>query len=305
MITWQLRWVTALDFCIAITYIEGMMKQIEALRTHCLANNFSEKTIENYVFPVSKFLSWIQKTGKQIDRESLYEYHAVLKKKKYQTSTIKLHAYAIRYFLKSVLNRPDLVSSMPTVKQVSKLPVVLSKEEVKRMIGSALNTTHKMILTVMYSCGVRCEELLSIKIGDIDFDRKNILIHGKGRRDRFVPIGDNVASLIKSTIFDLSHKDYLCTTLRRGPLDHSGRVMCSRTIGKIVENCARKAGITKRAYPHLLRHSIATHLIEDGIDIRYIQVLLGHSSILATSHYAQIATMPNAVMECKTNYLFD
>jgi len=140
---------------------------------------------------------------------------------------------------------------------------------------------------------------------DIDFDRKNILIHGKGARDRFVPVGPKVIDLIKKTISDLKLKDYLCTTIRRGPMDRSGRLMSKRTIGKIVENCARNAGITKRVYPHLLRHSIATHLIEDGVDIRYVQIFLGHSSILATSHYTQIATMPNNTMECKTSYLFD
>ena len=282
-----------------------MMKQIEKLRIHCSANNFSEKTSENYVRPVELFLNWLENKKREIDRESLFEYHAVLKKKGYETATIKLHACAIRYYLRSVLNRNDLVSSMPTVKQVSKLPVVLSKEEVKRMIGSALNKTHKMILTVLYSCGLRCEEMLSVRLMDIDFDRKNILIHGKGSRDRFVPIGPKVISLIKETIVGLGPKDHLCTSIRRGPLDQSGRLLSSRTIGKIVENSARRAGITKRVYPHLLRHSVATHLIEDGVDISYIQVLLGHSSILATSHYTQIATMPNNTMECKTNYLFD
>lgn len=281
------------------------MKQLILLKEHCQANNFSNRTTENYLRPVELFLVWIEKNKKIIDRESIYEYHSVLKKKKYETATIKLHACAIRYYLKSVLNKPELVASMPTIKQVSKLPVVLSKEEVKRMIGSALNLTHKMILTVLYSCGLRCEELLTIRIGDIDFDRKNILIHGKGAKDRFVPIGPKVIELIKKTISGLFARDYLCTTIRRGPLDHSGRLMSSRTIGKIVENCAKKAGIIKRVYPHLLRHSIATHLIEDGVDIRYIQVFLGHSSILATSQYTQIATMPNNTMECKTNYLFD
>ena len=280
-------------------------EQIETLKIHCSANNFSDRTTENYIYSVECFLKWLEKSKKEIDRESIYEYHSVLKKKKFETATIKLHACAIRYFLRSVLNREDLVSSMPTVKQVSKLPVVLSKEEVKRMIGSALNQTHKMILTILYSCGLRCEEMLSIQIRDIDFDRKNILIHGKGARDRFVPIGPKVISLIKETISDLKPKDYLCTSIRRGALDRSGRLLSKRTIGKIVENCAQRAGITKRVYPHLLRHSVATHLIEDGVDIRYIQVLLGHSSILATSHYTQIATMPNNVMECKTNYLFD
>jgi site-specific recombinase XerD len=81
--------------------------------------------------------------------------------------------------------------------------------------------------------------------------------------------------------------------------------MSERTIGKIIEQCSRRAGINKRTYPHLLRHSLATHLIEDGVDIRYIQVLLGHTSILATSHYTHIAKMPNNIMECKINYLFE
>jgi integrase/recombinase XerD len=290
-----------------MTYIKDMTQQdqIEKLKIHCSANNFSDRTTENYAHPVDLFLTWLEKTKKEITRESIYEYQAVLKRKKFETATIKLHACAIRYYLRSVLNREDLVSSMPTIKQVSKLPVVLSKEEVKKMIGSALNQTHRMILTVLYSCGLRCEEMLSVRLMDIDFDRKNILIHGKGARDRFVPIGPKVISLIKETIIGLGPKDYLCTSIRRGPLDKSGRQLSKRTIGKIVETCARKAGITKRVYPHLLRHSVATHLIEDGVDIRYIQVLLGHSSILATAHYTQIATMPNNTMECKTNYLFD
>ena len=287
-----------------------MMKQkenpeITKLKDHCLANGFSEKTMVNYVRPLIVFFAWINKNKKQVDRESIYEYHAVLRKKGFASATIKLHACAIRYYIRSVLNREDLVSSMPTIKQVSSLPVVLSKEEVKRMIGSALNKTHRMILTVLYSCGLRCEEMLSVRLMDIDFDRKNILIHGKGSRDRFVPIGPSVINLIKETTHDLKPKDFLCTSIRRGPLDRSGRLLSKRTIGKIVENCARKAGINKRVYPHLLRHSVATHLIESGVDIRYIQVLLGHSSILATSHYARIATMPNDTMECKTNYLFE
>ncbi len=288
-----------------MAYIHGMMQQLEKLKEHCQANNFSDRTSENYIYSVKCFLEWLDKSKKEIDRDSLYKYHSILKNKKFETATIKLHACAIRYYLRSVLNRDDLVSSMPTIKQVSKLPVILSKDEVKRMIGSALNKTHKMILTVLYSCGLRCEEMLSIKIMDIDFDRKNILIHGKGARDRFVPIGQKIICLIKDTICGLKPKDYLCTSIRRGPLDRSGRLLSSRTIGKIVENCAQRAGITKRVYPHLLRHSVATHLIEDGVDIRYIQVLLGHSSILATSHYTQIATMSNNTMECKTNYLFD
>ena len=132
-------------------------EQIKKLRVHCSANNFSDRTTENYVHPVECFLNWLDKSKKEIDRESIYEYHSVLKKKKFETATIKLHACAIRYFLRSVLNREDLVSSMPTVKQVSKLPVVLSKEEVKRMTrvaAAAFTTTSGW-------CRARCEAIAS------------------------------------------------------------------------------------------------------------------------------------------------
>lgn len=277
---------------------------IEKLETVCDSKNMSEKTRLNYVYPVKCFLKY--HGTKEITAGSIVKYHAHLKRGMgFATATMKLHACAIRFFLRKVLNREDLVSSMPSIKQTYSLPLVLSKNEVKRLIGSALNSNHKMILLVLYGCGLRLSELLSIKIHEIDFDRKEILVHGKGRRDRFVPISDNMSAIIKENIKDLKHTDYLCTTIRRGALDKNKRRMCGRSISCIINQCANRAGITKRTYPHLLRHSLATHLLEDGVDIRYIQVLLGHTSILATSHYTHIAKMPSSLVSMNINYLFE
>lgn len=281
-----------------------MMKLIEKLKNACDARNMSEKTQVNYIRPVILFLQYHKE--KEITSETVEKYHAYLKRdKKFATATMKLHACAIRFFIRNVMGREDLVSAMPSIRQTYPLPFVLSKNEVKRLIGSALNKNHKMILSVLYTCGLRLSELLSIKLCEIDFERKEILVHGKGRRDRFVPINDNVSALVKDCTSDLKHNDYLCTTIRHGCLDHSKRRMCGRSIACIINQCAKRAGISKRTYPHLLRHSLATHLLEDGVDIRYIQVLLGHTSILATSHYTHIAKMPTNLVAMNINYLFE
>jgi len=285
-------------------YIVVMMNMIEKLEIACDSKNMSEKTRINYTYPVKCFIEY--HGTKDITPESITKYHAYLKREKgFATATMKLHACAIRFFIRRVLNREDLVSSMPSIKQTYSLPFVLSKSEIKRLIWSALNQNHKMILSVLYTCGVRLSELLSIKIREIDFDRKQILVHGKGRRDRFVPLNDNVAAIIRECTSDLKCNDYLCTTIRRGRLDKSKRQMCSRSISCIINQCSERAGITKRTYPHLLRHSLATHLLEDGVDIRYIQVLLGHTSILATSHYTHIAKIPSNLVAMNINYLFE
>lgn len=281
-----------------------MMQLIEKLKEELLGRNYSQRTVANYCSIVGEFYQWIDKNNRELNPDSLKSWCLSLKQK-YQTATVKLKICSLRYFVINILNKPEYIQYLPTIRQESKLPIVLSKKEVKSLIGAALNETHKMILTILYVCGLRLTEILSIKIGDIDFDRKTILIHGKSKRDRFVPVDDRTIALIKKTISDLDYNDYLCTTIRKGPLDRSGRKMAPRTIGAIVKNCARRAGIKKRIYPHLLRHSIATHLIEDGVDIRYVQILLGHVNILCTSHYTHIAKMPNDIMTCKTSYLFD
>jgi site-specific recombinase XerD len=282
-----------------MTYILVMMKQIEKLKTVCLAKNMSYRTMENYVHPIKMFLTWIDDEKRKIGRDSINEYHARLKTIGYETATMKLHACAIRFYLLHVMNKKDLVSSMPSIKQVSKLPVVLSKEEVKLMISKAKNPIHETILLVLYSCGLRLNEIINVRMMDIDYYRKNILVHGKGRKDRFVPIIDEVLSKIKAHFSHLKAKDYFCST------QDGSRHLSSRTIGKIVSNCAEWAGIKKRVYPHLLRHSFATHCLEDGIDIRYIQLLLGHSSILATAQYTHVASMPEIKNRSNLFYLFN
>lgn len=274
-----------------------MMTQIQKLKIELDARRMSYKTIGNYVHPVELFLAWHGK--RKIEKSSIVEYNAELRNnKRYSTATMKLHACSIRFFLKNVVKKEFLASSMPPIRQESKLPIILSKDEIKKLLDCTKNNIHKTILTLLYTCGLRLNELCEIKMGEIDFDRKNILIHGKGSKDRFVPIGDNVIKMIKENMSHLTYDKYFCSS------QDGSRKLSDRTVGKLVENGARKAKINKRVYPHLLRHSRATHLLESGTDIRYIQLLLGHTSILSTASYTHVASMPDGKLEKNTEFLF-
>lgn len=273
-----------------------MMKQIEMLKTELDARRMSKKTIINYIHPCTLFMEW--HNGKNITENSVAEYSAKLRNSGLATATMKLHSCSIRFFIRNVLKKERLASKIPPIRQESKLPIVLSKKEIKGIIDSTKNPIHKTILIVLYTCGLRLSELINIKMGEVDFDRKNIIVHGKGSSDRFIPISDSLIYEIKSSLSHLKHSNYLCSTQK------GKRQLSVRSIQKLIENGAIKAGITKRVYPHLFRHSRATHLLEDGVDIRYIQLLLGHTSILSTAQYTHVAQMPNERVEKNTDFLY-
>lgn len=165
-----------------ISYIHVMTKQIERLITELDARRMSKRTIENYIRPCRLFIEWHK--NKKITEESVSEYSAKLRNSGMATATMKLHSCSIRFFIRNVLKKERLASSIPPIRQESKLPIVLSKKEIKSILDNTKNPIHKTILTVLYTCGLRLTELINIKIGEIDFDRKNILVHGKGSKER-------------------------------------------------------------------------------------------------------------------------
>lgn len=270
------------------------------LKNELEGRNYSVRTVKSYCCYVGEFIKWLK--GKELTGDLIKKYCLSIKKK-HSTSTTKLKLCAIRHWLINVLNMPQLSPYIPSIRQESKLPVVLSEKEVQNLIGSALNDRHKMFLSVLYFCGLRLEEFLKIKIQDIDLDRKTILIHGKGKKDRIIPICSGLIKTIQKNTKKLKYNHYLCSN--EPNRNHKLRQLSSRTISAIVKQCADRAGITKRVYPHLLRHSVATHLIENGADIRYVQLLLGHTSILSTSHYTHLTINNNVVIDDKINRLYN
>ncbi len=196
-----------------------------------------------------------------------------------EPSSVCVQIGAIKFFFEVVLDRKI---DIPYPKKNKKIPVVLSVWEVGKMISCTNNIKHKLILKLLYGCGFRVSEIVNLRKNDILFEEGLIIVRlGKGKKDRYVKIPDSILNEIKSYL-DFNEDDYLFVSQRRGKLS-------VKTIQKIVENSAKKAGIRKKVHPHTLRHSFATHLLENGTDLRIIQKLLGHSSIKTTQLYLRVS----------------
>lgn len=254
-------------------YDEALLKKLdEDLRL----KNYSKETIKGYLLYVKKYLEFVK--DKEINPETAKEY--ILRRLNINEPASVGHSiFALKYFFKEVLKQ---YLDLPNPKRNKRIPKILTKEEIKKMIDLTLNIKHKLILKVIYGCGLRVSEILSLKKQDINFEEKLIYIKlAKGKRDRFVKIPESLAEELKSYCH-LIQDEILFPSNRGGKLT-------KKTISKIVDNSAKKAGILKEVYPHLLRHSFATHLLESGVDLRIIQKLLGHSDIKTTQIYTQIS----------------
>jgi len=192
---------------------------------------------------------------------------------------------ALRFLHRAVLNAPAPVSGIPRAKQKKTLPKVLSEEEVRKFLAALKNPKHRAIAFVLYSAGLRVSEVARLKVTDIDSDRGQIHVRqGKGRKDRYVMLSPVLLNVLREYARVERPYDWLF------PAGHRrDRHITTRTIQREVTHAAVRAGINKRVTPHVLRHSFATHLLEAGTDLRYIQELLGHTKISTTVRYTHIA----------------
>lgn len=193
------------------------------------------------------------------------------------TSTVRGVYFALKFFYENVLNE-KFDGKIPLAKKSLKIPIVLNKNEILKMIDLIENPKHKLILSMLYYAGLRLNEVINIKFEDIDFDRK--LIHvkvAKGEKERVIFLHDKIVNLLN---------------LKSGGLilmSERGKKYDGRSIQQVVKNAAKKARINKKVSPNTLRHSFATHLLEAGADIRYIQQLLGHKNLQTTQIYTHVA----------------
>jgi len=191
---------------------------------------------------------------------------------------------AIKFYYEQVLNMPQRFYDIDRPRKEHKLPLVLSEEEVRRMIVLTENLKHKSILVTMYSCGLRLSELLDLKLTDVHSDRAVVAVKGgKGRRDRTTLLSSTTLQLLRKYFQAYKPKDYLFEGM-------DGGRYAAKSVQQIVHSALLRAGIRKNATPHTLRHSFATHLLEQGTDLRYIQTLLGHSSPKTTEIYTHVST---------------
>jgi integrase/recombinase XerD len=191
---------------------------------------------------------------------------------------------AIKFYYEQVLDMPQRIYEIERPRKEQRLPTVLSEEEILRIISSTTNLKHKAILVTIYSCGLRLSELLNLKIADIQSDRRLLLIKdGKGNKDRNTILSDTTLALLRKYYLVYRPKEYLFE-------GQDGGRYSSKSVQNIVKHALKTAKIAKRASTHTLRHSFASHLLENGTDLRYIQSLLGHTSPKTTEIYTHVST---------------
>lgn len=220
-----------------------------------------------------------------IPKEKIESYiYDLIKTENISSSAQSQFINAIKFYYEKVLEKPKTVYNLPRPKRPKILPKVMSKNEVKKILNSCKNLKHHCILMLIYSAGLRRSELINLKIADIDSERMVINIIGaKGKKDRISLLSINVLSLLRKYYKEYQPQEYLFEGAKGGKYSPT-------SIAKIFKKTAIKAGIKKNVTPHILQHSFATHLLEQGTDLRYIQELLGHSSSKTTEIYTHITS---------------
>jgi len=249
---------------------------LNSLKRELEIRNFSKKTIKSYLHSTEKFLEYAKNI--ELNESKVKDYLQILIKKQ-NPSTVSAKLSALEFFFKKILNI-ELKIHHP--KRNKTIPDILTQKEVKDMINATNNIKHKLILKVLYGCGLRVSEVVNLRKESLNLEEGLIKISlAKGKKDRFVKIPDSIKEELKSYC-NLSEDAVLFPSNRKGKLT-------TATIQAIVENAAKKAEIKKNVHPHTLRHSFATHLLEQGTDLRIIQKLLGHSDIKTTQIYLQVS----------------
>ncbi len=244
--------------------------------------NYSNKTIDNYLLNLTKFFDYIKKKQIQIKNTDIQNYLYYLNSKNKSNSQIRQVIASLRFYFNNILKK-RLMFNIKGPKKAHKLPLVLDQEVILKMIKFTKNLKHKILIALLYSAGLRVSEVVSIKLNDIDFKNNVLLIQkGKGRRDRFTIISKEILQQIKRYLNQRKiNSKYLFETKTKH--------ITIKTAQVIVKKAAKKAKVPKETHCHTLRHSFATHLLEQGEDIRTIQKLLGHKDIRTTQIYTQVA----------------
>jgi integrase/recombinase XerD len=247
--------------------------------------NFLEKTQKDYIRHVKSLTAFLGRSPDTATAEDLRLYQLHLTDSGVRPPTVNSAVSALRFFFSVTVDRPDVTKPLTFVAEPRKIPVVLSPEEVARFLEAAPGPKYKAALSAAYGAGLRVSEVVALKISDIDSKRMLLKIEqGKGRKDRFAMLSPQLLELLRDWWRIARPRVWLFPG--QNPVNH----LTTRQLNRAVHAAARMAEITKRVTPHTLRHSFATHLLEQNIDIRVIQVLLGHAKLDTTALYTRVAT---------------
>jgi site-specific recombinase XerD len=251
--------------------------------------NYSQITTRNYLRVVSEFAKYFGKPPDRLGLNELRTYQAyLLRERKLTPGTVVNQVAALRFFFIKTLKRHQFRDFLPYPQDRRRLPTVLSREEVSRLINAAGTLYRRTLLMTLYGTGMRRSELAHLKVSDIDSQRMIIrVVAGKGGKDRDLPLSPALLQTLREYWRWRKPKLYMFLTRTLGrSLDQP---ISDKTVWIACSEAARRAGINKRVMPHTLRHSWATHLLEAGTDLRTIQVLLGHGDLETTAQYLHLS----------------
>ncbi|HTZ67868.1 MAG TPA: site-specific integrase [Roseiarcus sp.] len=272
-------------------------KPISPLRQRMIddmrARRFSEDTQRDYVRNVRNFAAFLGQSPDTATKEDLRRFQLHLAQQQISPWSINAAIAALRFFFTVTLEKPDLVRPLRIVNEPRKAPVVLSQEEVARLLEAAPGLKYKAALSVAYGAGLRVSDVANLKVSDIDSERMTVRVEqGKGQRDRYVMLSPQLLELLRDRWKAARPQVWLF------PGQNPVNPMSARQLVRAVHAAAQAAGIAKRVSPHTLRHSFATHLLEQNVDIRVIQVLLGHAKLETTALYTRVAV--NTIRDVKS-----
>ncbi len=242
---------------------------------------FSRRTMGTYLHALRQYFTFRQTDDPSLDQESIRQFLLQREQDGNSAQTRNVLLHAIKYFYKDVLRVRQAIDLRPA-KEASTLPVVLSHDEILRLLAVTKNGKHRLMIALAYGAGLRVSEVITLRVGDLDLAGLQIhLKAAKGNKDRVTVFPESIRTDIQNLIAGRSSGDAVFESERGG-------ILSVRTAQAVFAHALQKAGIAKAATFHSLRHSFATHLLENGTDVRYVQALLGHANIRTTQRYTHV-----------------
>lgn len=252
---------------------------------------YSRRTVKIYTSALRTVHNWITGTfNTNIDdlteEQALRYFLFLIDTMKASYSTVRIHRFSIEYYFNHILKRPLDLSFMNKMRKEKHLPTVLTKNEIIKIIKKITNLKHRLMISLLYSSGLRVSEVVNLTVGSISIETLTIKVkQGKGKKDRVTIFSESLVPLLSEFIENRQSDEYLFTSNYK-----KGKKLHVRTVQKVFKRALLQSGINKQASCHDLRHSFASHLLERGTDIRYIQLLLGHKNISTTTIYTKVTT---------------
>jgi site-specific recombinase XerD len=258
-----------------------MQNYLEQTKRELYLRNYSQKTIKAYLLCLNSYFEYIKGDVVVASKNRVEEFLLYIKDKNLSPQTINLHLNAIKFFYAEIVKSPIKID-IKFSKRSQKLPVVLSREEINIIIDNIRNLKHKLLISLSYGAGLRVSEIVNLRVKDLNLAELTAhLKEAKGKKDRITVIPEKLKNELCIITAGKDLNDFVFASERGGRLTE-------RTAQKVFENGLRRAGIKKDATFHSLRHSFATHLLENGVDVRYVQELLGHQNIRTTQIYTHV-----------------